>query len=123
MATFSRPAGVFCAILTLASVVHAAPAASPATEPRTIEIHVSDEGYEPAKFEVNAGETRRLAFTSSTDADCTGTVQSKDLGIPTTHLQKGKRTVIEIKPDKAGEFTFACAMGMISGTVVVKKPS
>lgn len=106
-------------VLAAACGIGSAPAAP---EPRTIEIRVTDDGYEPARFEVKAGETVRLAFTSNTDSDCTGTVQSEELGIAPTHLARNQRTVIEIRPGKPGEFTFACSMGMISGTVVVKKP-
>src|SRR5690348_17183288 len=76
-------------------------AEAPATPgPRTIAIEVTDAGYDPDKLELVAGETVRLAFHSQTDSECSGSVQSQDLGIAPTRLPKGKTTVIEIKAPK-----------------------
>ena len=110
--------GVIVALLAAGSA--ASCAAEDAKEPRTIDIKVTDQGYEPARVELTAGERVRLAFHSETDSACQGTVQSKDLGIKSTTLPKGKTTVIEIAPKEAGEYSFACAMAMIRGTVIVK---
>ena len=101
--------------------VSTARAAEPAATPRTIDIKVTDAGYEPAKLELIAGETVRLAFHSETDSECSGSVQSEDLGIEPTLLPKGKTTVIEIKAPKAGKYSFACSMSMNTGTVVVSQ--
>lgn len=95
-----------------------APAA--AGEPRTIAIEVTDAGYDPDKLELVASETVWLAFHSETDSECSGSVQSEDLGIAPTRLPKGKTTVIEIKAPKEGKYSFACSMSMNTGTVVVK---
>ena len=95
--------------------------AEPAATPRTIDIKVTDAGYEPAKLELTAGETVRLAFHSETDSECSGSVQSDDLGIAPTLLPKDKTTVIEIKAPKAGKYSFACSMSMNTGTVVVSQ--
>jgi len=101
-------------------ITGAADAAESAAVPRTIDIKVTNAGYDPAKLELIAGETVRLAFHSETDSDCAGSVQSEDLGIKPTLLPKDKTTVIEIEAPKAGAYSFACSMSMNTGTVVVK---
>jgi plastocyanin domain-containing protein len=112
---------MFSALLALLAVGSTAPstASNDETEPRKIEITVTDEGYQPSRIELAAGEPVRLAFRNEADMACAATVHSEDLGIPTTQLPKGETTVIEVKPETSGEFTFACGMGMIKGTVVV----
>ena len=110
------------AVMILAGLTTVTPsrATEAAAQPRTIDIKVTDAGYEPARLEVKAGETVRLAFHSETASSCQGTVQSKDLGIEPTRLPKGKTTTVEVTPKEAGEYSFACATGMIRGTVLVK---
>ena len=100
----------------------AKPATAAPSTPRTIDITVTDEGYKPARLEVKAAETVRLAFHSETDSECQGTVKSEELGIKPTRLPKGETTVIEITPKNTGEYSFGCAMGMIRGTVIAKAP-
>ena len=103
----------------LAAAIPAAATDQPPA-PRTIDIKVSNDGYQPARIEMAAGEKVRLAFHSETDSECQGTVKSADLAINPTRLPKGKTTVIEVTAPKAGEYSFACAMGMIRGSVIVK---
>ena len=113
-----RPWILLLAALCLAAIVGCARSAP--GDPRTIEIRVTNAGYEPARLETKAGETVRLAFHRETDAECLSEVQSKDLGIPLTPLRKGRITTVEIKTPQAGEYSFACGMAMFHGTVVVK---
>lgn len=109
------------ALGVLLVVASPAPATASGDEsaPRTLEVTVTDEGYQPARFELVAGEPVRLAFRNEADMACAATVHSEDLGIPRTQLPKGETTVIELKPQRAGEFTFACGMDMMKGAVVV----
>src|SRR5690242_5855313 len=115
-----RPLTTILSILLLTvlggGIAGVANAAEPAPVPRTIDIKVTEEGYAPAKLELTAGETVRLAFHSEADSECAGSVQSEDLGIKPTLLPKGKTTVIEIKAPKAGTYAFACSMSMNTGT-------
>jgi plastocyanin domain-containing protein len=113
-----RPWILLLAALCLAAIV--ACGRSAPGEPRTIEIRVTNAGYQPARFETRAGETVRLAFHRETDSECLSEVQSKDLGIPLTPLRKGRITTVEIKTPRAGEYSFACGMAMFRATVVVK---
>ena len=120
----ARPTRVPSALLILAvlSLTSAPPAAADERAPETIEITVTDRGYEPSRIELATGEPVRLAFRQEADSECAASVKSEDLGIEPTELPKGETTVIELTPKEAGEFTFACGMGMLQGTVVVETP-
>lgn len=89
-------------------------------EPPTVTITLTDAGYEPATIELAAGNPVRLAFRNEAKSTCATSVESKELDIARTALPKGETTIVELTPEKAGEYTFACAMGMVKGTVVVK---
>ena len=116
----SMAAGAAVLVLGVLSLAWAPPAVAEGGAPATIEITVTDRGYEPARIELAAGEPVRLAFRQEADLECAATVRSEALGIEPTELPKGETTVIEVTPEKAGEFTFACGMGMLKGTVVVE---
>ena len=89
-------------------------------EPPAVEITLTDAGYEPATVELAAGKPVRLAFRNEAKSTCATSVEGKELGIPRTALPKGETTIVELTPKEPGEYTFACAMGMVKGTVVVK---
>ena len=89
-------------------------------ETPTIEISLRNSGYEPARIELAAGKPVRLAFRNEATSTCATSVESEELGIARTALPKGETVVVELTPREAGEYTFACAMGMVKGTVGVK---
>lgn len=119
----SNTSPIMAAILLagMATAVTIAPAAADAPEPRTVVITVTDKGYEPTSVEL-AAEPARLAFTNQADMACAASVKSEALGIEMTELPKGETTVVEVKPEKAGAYTFTCGMGMMKGTIVVEAP-
>jgi plastocyanin domain-containing protein len=86
----------------------------------TVAITLTDAGYEPAAIEIRAGETVLLAISNEAESSCATSVVSKELGIPETELPKGETVVVEVTPRQPGEYTFACAMGMVKGSVLVK---
>lgn len=86
----------------------------------TIEITLENSGFDPARIELAAGKPVRLAFRNEATSTCATSVESEELGIARTALPKGETVVVELTPRAAGEYTFACAMGMVKGTVVVK---
>jgi len=113
-------AAVLGAAVCLAAAFACSAPANQTSSSRTIEIRVTNAGYEPTRLETTAGETVRLAFHSETDSECASTVQSEELGIPLTRLHKGRTTVVENQDAPAGEYSFACGMSMLRGTLVVK---
>ncbi len=77
------------------------------------------EGYHPNTLVVKKGIPLRLNFDLQEES-CTGTVVFKDFNIK-NELKPDDVTAVEFTPEKAGSFAFACPMGMIEGTLVVRE--
>ncbi len=75
-------------------------------------------GYSPDRIEVHRGTPVRLTFDRQESGDCTSRVVFSDFGINRT-LPAFTETTVELAPDHAGEFAFACGMNMVHGTLVV----
>ena len=99
--------------MLIAALLAAVPAA------RTIEMRVTDNGFEPNRIEVKKGEPLHLVVTRKTDATC-----AKELVIKEQELHKqlplNKPVAFDFTPGKTGQITYACGMGMISGVLVVQ---
>ena len=89
-----------------------------ATGVQEIEVVVRG-GYMPDRIEVRQGRPVRLTFLRQESNPCTEQVVLSDFGISRA-LPEGERVPIEFIPDKAGEFTFHCAMNMVRGKLVVR---
>jgi len=85
---------------------------------RNVDITVSKNGYEPSTIEVEQGHKVRLIFNRKDAKNCGSEVVFPSLGIR-KKLPVGKLVVVELTPDKAGEITFSCGMGMYKGKLVV----
>lgn len=79
-------------------------------------------GYDPDVIVVERDRPVRLDFFRDEEASCSDTVILGDFGISRS-LPAFKTTPIEFTPDKAGEFTFTCGMGMLRGKLVVREGS
>jgi plastocyanin domain-containing protein len=99
--------------ILIAALLAAAPAA------RNVEMNVTRKGFEPSRIEVKKGEPLHLVVTRKTDATC-----AKELVIKDQKLRKDlpldKPVAFDFTPDKDGEMTYACGMGMVSGTLIVQ---
>lgn len=82
-----------------------------------IEVTVKG-GYSPERIEVGRGDPVRLVFDRQETGDCTSRVVFSDFGINKS-LPAYEKTAVELVPDQAGEFGFACGMNMVHGTLVV----
>ena len=76
-------------------------------------------GYSPDRIEVKQGQPVRLLFRREESTACTEQVVFADFGV-SAMLPQGQTVPVEFTPDKAGEFTFHCAMNMVRGKLVVK---
>ena len=85
---------------------------------RTVEIAVTEKGFEPSRVKAKKGEKVRLVVTRKTDSTCAKEVVIKDLGINQA-LPLGKAVTIELTPKSSGEIHWACAMGHVRGVVFV----
>ena len=76
-------------------------------------------GYTPDVIVVERGKPVRLNFVRQESASC-----SEMVLLPTfnrsAQLPEGQTVPIEFLPAEAGEFEFACQMGMFRGRVIVE---
>ena len=106
-------AAIISALLVLAPV-HAK-----ADKPRTVELSVTDKGFEPNNITVRKGEPLHLVVTRKTDQTCATSIDIKDAGIR-KDLPLNKPVAIDFTPDKAGEIRYVCGMGMMGGVLLVQ---
>lgn len=99
--------------LLIAALLAAAPAA------RKVEMKVTKKGFEPARIEVKKGQPLHLVVTRKTEDTC-----ATELVIQGQNLEKdlplNKPVAFDFTPDKAGEITYACGMGMVRGVLVIE---
>jgi plastocyanin domain-containing protein len=76
-------------------------------------------GYSPDLIVVEKGRPVRLDFYRDETASCSDTVVFGDFGI-SRPLPAFRTTAVEFTPDRAGEFTFTCGMGMLRGKLIVE---
>ncbi len=75
-------------------------------------------GYSPDTIAVRAGLPVRLVFDRQESDPCSERVVIDAFGV-SAELPTGEETVIEFTPEAAGEYEFACQMGMLRGKLVV----
>jgi P-type Cu+ transporter len=84
------------------------------------EVHVTVKGgYSPDLIRARQGVPLRLVFDRKEGGDCTSRVVFPDFGVSRSLPAFGRATV-ELAPDRAGQFGFACGMNMIHGTLTVE---
>jgi plastocyanin domain-containing protein len=76
-------------------------------------------GYSPDVIVVRQGRPVRLDFYRDETASCSERVVFGDFGVA-RDLPAFRTTPVEFTPDRAGEFTFTCGMGMMRGKLVVE---
>jgi plastocyanin domain-containing protein len=94
------------------------PAATDASGLQLVRIEVRG-GYTPDVVRVRAGRPVRLDFFRNETNSCTEEVVIPEFGIR-RYLPAHQTTAIEFTPEKAGEFEFACGMGMVRGKIEVQ---
>jgi len=99
--------------ILIATLLAAAPAA------RTIDLAVTNKGFEPEQVEVKKGEPLHLVVTRKTDATCATEIVIADMGIK-KELPLNKAVAIDFTPQKSGRIRYACGMDMIGGTLLVQ---
>lgn len=76
-------------------------------------------GYTPEVISVPKGKTTKLNFLRKDPSNCLEEVVVSDFKIK-KYLPLNQKVTIEITPQKAGEFRFACGMNMYHGKIVVR---
>ena len=76
-------------------------------------------GYTPDVIVVERGKPVRLSFLREESASCSEMVVFADFN-KSAKLPEGQTVPVEFMPDKAGEYEFACQMGMFRGKLIVE---
>ena len=84
-----------------------------------IVITVTENGFEPATVTVPAGKPVTLVVTRTTSKTCATELEMPARGIR-RDLPLGQAVEITFTPEKPGELSYACAMGMYGGKVIVR---
>ena len=76
-------------------------------------------GYSPDLVRVRQGVPLRILFDRQESGECTSRVVFPDFAL-NRPLPAFAQTAVQLMPDRAGEFGFACGMNMVHGTLVVE---
>lgn len=83
-----------------------------------VDITVSG-GYSPEVISVPIGKTTKINFLRTDSTDCLSEVVLPDFRIK-RQLPLNQKVSVEIKPEKKGEYGYACGMNMYHGRIIVK---
>jgi plastocyanin domain-containing protein len=88
-------------------------------EVQSVKVNITDNGFEPSTFQLKKGVPARVTFLLQSEVSC-----AKEIVISAYHIKRAlplnEPVVVEFTPDKSGEFSFACGMGMLKGKLVVQ---
>jgi plastocyanin domain-containing protein len=107
--------------LSLATAVGAkpAPADGAASAPTTIRVAVDSQGFSPNSIEVKKGQSLTLQFVRTTDGTC-----AKEVVFPALNIKKplplNTPVDVPVPSSEAKTYAFACGMGMLKGSLVVR---
>lgn len=85
---------------------------------QTAVIEINSKGFEPSSLKLKTGVPAKVTFVRKTDEGCAKEVVIKEYNI-NRELPLNEPVTVEFTPRK-GEFTFACAMGMLKGKLIVE---
>jgi hypothetical protein len=91
---------------------------SAADKVRTVEIAVTENGFEPARVRVMKGEPLKLVVTRTTDKTCAKEIEIHDANIR-ADLPLNKPVTLTFTPQVDGELKYTCNMDMITGVLEV----
>lgn len=85
---------------------------------RTIEITVTEQGFEPARVKVVNGEPLKLIVTRKTDKTCAKEIEIHDANVR-ADLPLNTPVTLTFTPTLDGELKYACSMNMVTGVLEV----
>lgn len=75
-------------------------------------------GYTPEVIQVQKGQKTTINFTRKDPSSCLEEVVLGDFKVR-RQLPLNKTVIVEITPEKEGEYGFACGMNMFHGKIIV----
>jgi plastocyanin domain-containing protein len=86
----------------------------------TIQMTVTEAGYEPDRIKVKKGVPVTLVITRKTDATCAKEIVIDEHKV-NVKLPLNQAVTVKFTPSKSGELKYGCSMDkMISGVIVVE---
>ncbi|HEX2078042.1 MAG TPA: cupredoxin domain-containing protein [Longimicrobium sp.] len=76
-------------------------------------------GYSPSQVRVKKGTPVRLVFDRQETSSCSEEIVIPEFGIR-RFLPAFQKTAVEIQPQRAGTYDFACGMSMLHGKLIVE---
>jgi plastocyanin domain-containing protein len=109
-------------LLTSALAANAAAPPAPKSAPapaagKTIQMSVTEKGFEPALVKVKKGEPVTLVITRKTEKTCATEIVIDEEKI-STKLPLNQAVTVSFTPKKAGDMKYGCAMGKMIGGVL-----
>ena len=105
--------GLFLTLLVSAACRSATPVAS-----GTVDVKVTDKGFEPDRISVPPGKPITLRFTRTAAETCADAVDVQ--GDPVRHkLPQNAPIDVKVTPPASAQLAFACPMNMYRGAIVV----
>lgn len=114
-----RVRSVFVVLIAIGIALCSGGFRSAAAEGKTVEISVTEKGFEPSEIAVKKGEPLTLVVTRKTDKTCAREIVIKDEKI-NAELPLNKAVKLTFTPAKSGEIRYACGMDMFSGVLKVE---
>jgi plastocyanin domain-containing protein len=83
---------------------------------QTVEMKVTDKGFEPANVTVKKDQPVTLVITRTTEKTCATEIVIDDYGV-NTKLPLNTAVNVTFTPKKTGDLKYGCAMGKMIGGV------
>lgn len=90
-----------------------------ASDTLQVDVEIGPEGFEPTEFTVLRDQPVRIVFTRTTEATCAKKIHIPDFGIEATTVPLNEAVAVDVLPVEDGTFSFACAMEMMKGAILV----
>jgi plastocyanin domain-containing protein len=96
---------------------HRAKRRLPAVQKATVAL--TEKGYEPTNLKLRRGTPAQVTFIRKVSATCATQIVIADYNIKRA-LPLNEPVLVEFTPKKTGTFAFACGMGMLRGSLIVR---
>jgi hypothetical protein len=108
----------FASLAVATAVGFATSSMATGQEPRTIQLSVTEKGFEPARVKVVKGQPLKLVVTRRTDDTCAREIEIHDANVR-ADLPLNTPVTLAFTPTADGELKYACGMNMVTGVLEV----
>src|SRR5215510_11680362 len=105
--------------IILCSAVNAQRRRSSKARVQSVTVMLTEKGYQPESLKLRQGVPAKVTFIRKVSPTCATDVVIDEYSIRRP-LPLNEPVLVEFTPKKSGTFMFACGMGMLRGTLVVR---